>query len=113
LFGWLGDFIVSHELSHQNDAFGGRRGRSALMHRAATARANIACVAGQPTGAIAHAQGARLFQLRAAMALSRLQCDPEERKCRNALLGSVYDGFVEGFDAPELKETRALLEESA
>ena len=63
--------------------------------------------------AIAHAQGARLFQLRAAMALSRLQCDPEERKCRNALLGSVYDGFVEGFDAPELKETRALLEESA
>jgi predicted ATPase len=28
---------------------------------------------------IAHAQGARLFELRAAMALSRLQCDREER----------------------------------
>jgi predicted ATPase len=61
--------------------------------------------------AVAHAQGARLSQLRAAMALSRLQCDPEERKCRTALLGSVYDGFVEGFDTPELKEARALLDE--
>jgi predicted ATPase len=60
---------------------------------------------------IAHAQGARLFELRAAMALGRLQCDRDERKCRKALLGSVFDSFVEGFDTPELKEARALLDE--
>jgi predicted ATPase len=63
--------------------------------------------------AVAHSQGARLFELRAAMALSRLQCDPKERKRRHALLGSVYDGFVEGFNASELKEARALLDELA
>jgi predicted ATPase len=60
--------------------------------------------------AVAHAQGARLFELRAAVALSRQQCDPDQRKRRKALLGSVYGSFIEGFDTPDLKEARALLD---
>jgi predicted ATPase len=60
---------------------------------------------------VARSQGARLFELRAAMALSRLPCDPSERRRRKALLGSIYGDFVEGFDTPDLKEARALLDE--
>ena len=67
----------------------------------------------QHANALAHSQGARLFELRAAMALRRLRSDPDERKRRNALLSSVCDSFVEGFDAPELKEAKALLNELA
>jgi predicted ATPase len=62
---------------------------------------------------VARSQGARLFEMRAAMALSRLQSDPEQRKRRRALLGSIYDDFVEGFDTTDLKEAKALLDESA
>jgi predicted ATPase len=62
---------------------------------------------------VARSQGARLFELRAAVALGRLQCAPEQRKHRNALLGAIYSGFTEGFDAPDLKEARSLLDELA
>jgi predicted ATPase len=60
---------------------------------------------------VAHSQGARLFELRAAAALSRLPCAPEQRKQRAALLGSIYGGFTEGFDTPDLKEARSILDE--
>ena len=62
---------------------------------------------------VARSQGARLFELRAVIALSRLQCDPVQRKRRTALLGSIYGGFTEGFDTPDLKEARTLLDELA
>ena len=60
---------------------------------------------------LARSQGARLFELRASMALSRLPCDPEQRKRRKALLSSIYDAFTEGFDTLDLKEARALFDE--
>jgi class 3 adenylate cyclase/tetratricopeptide (TPR) repeat protein len=60
---------------------------------------------------VARSQGARLFELRAAMALSRLSCDPSERRRRKALLDSIHSGFTEGFDTPDLKEARSLLDE--
>jgi predicted ATPase len=56
-------------------------------------------------------QGARLFELRAAMALGRLPCDREQRKRRKALLGSIHGAFTEGFETPDLKEAGALLDE--
>jgi class 3 adenylate cyclase/predicted ATPase len=62
---------------------------------------------------VAHSQGAPLFELRAAAALSRLQCAPEQRKQRAALLRSIYGGFTEGFDTPDLKEARSMLDELA
>jgi predicted ATPase len=60
---------------------------------------------------VAASQGARLFELRAAVALSRLRCAPEERKRRTALLSSIYGRFTEGFDTLDLKEARSLLDE--
>ena len=62
---------------------------------------------------VARSQGARLFELRAAVALSGLQCDPEQRKRHKALLGSIYGRFAEGFDTLDLEEARALLDELA
>ncbi len=62
---------------------------------------------------VARSQGARLFELRAVTALVRSQCDPEERGRRKALLDSIYSGFTEGFDTPDLREARALLDELA
>jgi predicted ATPase len=60
---------------------------------------------------VARSQGAGMFELRAVMALARMQCAPEQRKQRMVLLGSIYDGFTEGFDTPDLKEARSLLDE--
>ena len=59
---------------------------------------------------VARSQAARLFELRAATALCRLQCDQEQRQRRKALLGSIYEHFAEGFGTPDLKEARALLD---
>ena len=47
------------------------------------------------------------------MALSQLQCGPEQRRRRTVLLGSIYGRFVEGFDTPDLEEARTLLGEAA
>lgn len=60
---------------------------------------------------IARSQGARLFELRAAMALNRLPCDREERKRRKAVLSAILGAFTEGFAKPDLKEAGALLAE--
>jgi predicted ATPase len=60
---------------------------------------------------VAHSQGKRLFELRAALALSRQHCDPEQRKRRCALLASLYGAFTEGLDTADLKEAKALLDE--
>jgi predicted ATPase len=58
---------------------------------------------------LAQRQGAKSFELRAAMGLSRLwqrQGKPAEAR---ALLGEVYGGFTEGFDTADLREATALL----
>jgi predicted ATPase len=61
--------------------------------------------------AIARKQGARMWELRAATSLARLQVERgEPRKARN-LLAPVYGWFTEGFDTPDLKDAKALLDE--
>lgn len=62
---------------------------------------------------IARAQKARSFELRAAMCLARLWRDSGRRKQGHDLLAPVYGRFTEGFDTPDLKEAKALLEELA
>jgi predicted ATPase len=62
---------------------------------------------------VARSQGARLFELRAAVALSRLPCDQNQGRRRKALLGSIYGSFTEGFDTSDLEEAGALLDEFA
>jgi predicted ATPase len=60
---------------------------------------------------VAHAQGARLFELRAAVALGWQRCEAaEERRRRKTQLGAVLAGFAEGLDSPDIKEASALVE---
>jgi len=60
---------------------------------------------------IARKQGAKSWELRAAMSLARLRRDQGMHAQGRALLVPVYKWFAEGFDTPDLQEANALLEE--
>ena len=60
---------------------------------------------------IAREQQAKLWELRAAVSLSRLRRDQGRRAEARDLLAPVYGWFTEGFDTPDLKEAKKLLEE--
>ena len=51
-----------------------------------------------------------MWELRAAMSLARLWRDQGERGKAHDLLAPVYGWFTEGFDTPDLREAKALLE---
>lgn len=59
--------------------------------------------------AIARQQEAKALELRAAMSLGRLWQQKKRQEARQ-LLGEVYGWFTEGFDTPDLKQARTLLE---
>jgi len=60
---------------------------------------------------VARRQQGKSWELRAALSLSRLfQNDGRSAEAR-PLLSEIYGWFTEGFDTPDLKEARALLEE--
>jgi class 3 adenylate cyclase/predicted ATPase len=58
-------------------------------------------------------QGALSFKLRAATSLARIWRDQSRRREARKLLSPVYDLFTEGFDTPDLREARALLDDLA
>jgi predicted ATPase len=58
---------------------------------------------------LARRQGARTWELRAAMSVGRLWADRGERRRAHDLLAPVYGWFTEGFDTADLREARALL----
>jgi predicted ATPase len=60
---------------------------------------------------IAEEQEAKLWELRAAASLARLRCDQGLRGEAHDLLAPVYGWFTEGFDTPDLKEAKVLLDE--
>jgi len=60
---------------------------------------------------IAEEQGAKLWELRAAVSLARLRRDQGRRAEARDLLAPVYGWFTEGFDTPDLKDAKALLDE--
>jgi class 3 adenylate cyclase/predicted ATPase len=62
---------------------------------------------------IAEKQEAKLWELRAAVSLARLLRDQGRRAEARDLLAPVYGWFTEGFDTPDLKEARTLLDQSA
>jgi len=59
---------------------------------------------------LARQQQAKSLELRAAMSLSRLWLKQGKREEARQLLAEVYAWFTEGFDTPDLKEAKALLE---
>jgi predicted ATPase len=62
---------------------------------------------------IAEEQEAKLWELRAAASLARLWSDHGRRAEARDLLAPVYGWFTEGFDTPDLKEAKALLDQLA
>ena len=63
--------------------------------------------------AIARAQKAKSWELRAATSLARLWRDHGKRQQARDLLAPVYGWFTEGFDTADLKEAEALLDKLA
>jgi predicted ATPase len=59
---------------------------------------------------IAEEQEAKLWELRAAASLARLRRDQGRYAEARDLLAPVYGWFTEGFDTPDLKEAKALLD---
>ena len=60
---------------------------------------------------ITREQEAKLWELRAAASLARLRRDQGRRTEACDLLAPVYGWFTEGFDTPDLKQAKALLDE--
>ncbi|NJN47702.1 MAG: hypothetical protein HC808_15840 [Candidatus Competibacteraceae bacterium] len=60
---------------------------------------------------IARDQQAKSLELRAAMSLCRLWQNTDKRDLGLRELAAVYDWFTEGFDTPDLKDAKTLLDE--
>lgn len=60
---------------------------------------------------VARHQGAKLFELRATTSLARLLKNRGEKPAARVMLSAIYSSFTEGFDAPDLSDAKALLEE--
>jgi predicted ATPase len=60
---------------------------------------------------VARTQGARLWELRAAMSFARLLTGQGHHEEARTMLAEIYNWFTEGFDTPDLKEAKALLDE--
>lgn len=56
-------------------------------------------------------QGSRMFEMSSTVSLTRLWRDRGRRIEARNLLASIYGRFTEGFDAPVLKEAKALLDQ--
>jgi class 3 adenylate cyclase/predicted ATPase len=59
---------------------------------------------------IAEEQGAKLWELRAAASLAQLWRDQSRHAEARDLLAPVYGWFTEGFETPDLKQAKALLD---
>ena len=93
------------------------RYREAELHRL---RGDLLSATGDQSGAdrsyhqalaVAKLQNAKLFELRASISLARLRFEQDRRGDARNLLAPIYGWFAEGFDAPDLKEAKALLAE--
>jgi predicted ATPase len=61
--------------------------------------------------ALAQKTGAKGWELRATMRLAHLLDGQGRRDEARATLAEIYGWFTEGFDTPDLKEAKALLDE--
>ena len=60
---------------------------------------------------VAQKQQAKSLELRAAMSMCRLWQSQGEGEEARKLLSDIYCWFTEGFDTPDLKDAKALLDE--
>ena len=60
---------------------------------------------------VARRQQARSLELRAAMSLARFWTRRGKRAESYDLLAPIYQSFTEGFDTPDLRDAKVLLEE--
>jgi class 3 adenylate cyclase/predicted ATPase len=97
----FGERYFEAELHRIGAAFRRREGAPAVEVETALRRAMK----------IAEAQGARLWQLRAATDLARLWAEQGRRAQARDLLAPVYGWFTEGFDTADLKDAKALFDE--
>jgi predicted ATPase len=63
--------------------------------------------------AVARKQGAKSWELRAAMSMARLWRDNGKPQQARKLLAPVYGWFTEGFDTRDLREAKVMLSELA
>jgi predicted ATPase len=61
--------------------------------------------------AVAQAQQAKSWELRAAMSMARFLYDQGMREKARAVLTPIYGSFTEGFDTHDLKQAKTLLVE--
>jgi hypothetical protein len=57
--------------------------------------------------------GAKMFELDAIKGLARLLASRGRRDEAYAMLAEIYNWFTEGFELPDLKDAKALLDELA
>jgi predicted ATPase len=60
---------------------------------------------------VARAQEAKCWELRTTVSFARLLRDTNRGDEARAMLGEIYNWFTEGFDLPDLKEAKALLDQ--
>jgi tetratricopeptide (TPR) repeat protein len=60
---------------------------------------------------VARSQEAKWWELRASVSLARLLRETNRGDGARKLLAEIYNWFTEGFDLPDLKEAKALLDE--
>ncbi len=60
---------------------------------------------------IAHGQGAKTFELRAATPLARYWHQQNRNSEARDLLAPIYGWFTEGFNTADLKDAKMLLDE--
>ena len=60
---------------------------------------------------VARRQEAKALELRSSVALGKLWQQKDKRREAHDLVSPIYDWFTEGFDTPNLKEAKALLDE--
>jgi hypothetical protein len=87
-----------------------RFGRDRLLHVPVWGQTAAAEELYRKALSIAEEQGAKLWELRAAVSLARLRRDQSRLTEARDLLATVYGWFTEGFDTPDLKEAKALLD---
>ena len=60
---------------------------------------------------VSRAQEAKWWELRTSVSLARLLRNTNSRDEARTMLGNIYNWFTDGFDLPDLKDAKALLDE--